>query len=416
MSVGFFSPAQGSAPDAGRAFTAPTYTLVIAGRELQTDITRFVEQVEYEHADGIAEMAKLTVANPGGMFTDSRLFQPLNELEVYGGYGTQEFLGRVQLVKPLYRFPKDGLPTMEITGYSRDHSMMDHTPKGKGKPPIKRRAGQTKRGIGPNDRVFKNTSLLRMVNVKAASYGFDIDCPDDFDLKGFTRFGSVIQKATMSDYQLLRGVANMLGWYFWVDYSKDRSNWVIHMRKPNDLGLLPGSQTKQYTFQYNMNERTTLFSFEPEMAVRDSKTNLYVEWFDGVKGQTLRADVSDEGDLADNDASGPPRDIEAAPKSGATVKLFWGDYSFEVMTLKRFKNPAALAAWAKQWFRRHRENFIMGRGETIGVETVRARQIHTLKGLGVMLDGDYFFARVRHVFSKDEGYKIDFNARKVVYS
>ncbi len=78
-----------------------------------------------------------------------------------------------------------------------------------------------------------------------------------------------------------------------------------------------------------------------------------------------------------------------------------------------FENPAALALWAQSWFRRYRELFIIGNGSIIGVETVMARQIHNLKGLGTLFDGKYYFTRVRHAQNQG-GYILDFSARRIV--
>lgn len=395
-------------------FSEPSYVLVVAGKELGTDVTRFIERVEYEHADGIAEMAKLTVANPDGLFTDSKLFQPGNEMDIYAGYGAMSHLGRVQLVRPQFRFPKAEPPTLEVTGFTRDHSMMDHTPKGKGKPP--RRKGQRRvagSSLPPGTRVFKEATIKAIVAAKAASYKFDIDAPDDY---AFPDARGVVQKARMSDYAFLRGLANFLGWYFWVDYQIESFSWVLHFRKPNDIsGLLPFSQEKKFTFVYNQGDRSTLLSFDPELAIREARTNLFVECRNPDKGKTFSVEVVDEGDLADVQSDGNPNaEIEDSPGSAADIKLFFGEFSFEVVANKRFKSDQAVKDWAKQWFRRNRENFVMGRGELIGIETLRARQVHAISGVGRMFDGDYFFSRVRHILSAQDGYSIDFHARKVL--
>jgi phage protein D len=100
--------------------------------------------------------------------------------------------------------------------------------------------------------------------------------------------------------------------------------------------------------------------------------------------------------------------------TSSSIKVFIDDWAFDIRANRRFRNEQELALWAAQWFRRNRENFMLSSGHLVGLETLRARQIHGLQGMGKLYDGDYYFSRVRHLFSKDSGYNIEFNARKVV--
>ena len=100
--------------------------------------------------------------------------------------------------------------------------------------------------------------------------------------------------------------------------------------------------------------------------------------------------------------------------TASDVKLFIDDFAFEERANRRFTSEAELTAWARQWFRRQRENFIMARGATIGTEVLMARQTHRIQGIGPTLTGDYYFSRVKHVLDNANGYLCDFNCRKVV--
>ena len=43
---------------------AANYLLKVSGTELSADVTRFISQVEYESADGVVDMARITATNP----------------------------------------------------------------------------------------------------------------------------------------------------------------------------------------------------------------------------------------------------------------------------------------------------------------------------------------------------------------
>ena len=77
-------------------------------------------------------------------------------------------------------------------------------------------------------------------------------------------------------------------------------------------------------------------------------------------------------------------------------------------------NEDDVLAWANQWFRRNRENFVLASGRLIGVESLRALQVHAMTGVGAKYSGDYQFTRVAHVMDGDGGYTVEFNARKVI--
>ena len=122
--------------------------------------------------------------------------------------------------------------------------------------------------------------------------------------------------------------------------------------------------------------------------------------------ENISPDVEFDGDQA----ALVPDEILA----GTQIKVFLNDFSFELVANKKFETQQEITEWARQWFRRKRDNLIFGRGRIIGVETMKARQVHALEGMSKALDGDYYFTRVKHIMNVDSGYWIDFNARKHV--
>ena len=73
---------------------APKYIVDIGG-ELGTDITQFIESVEYESADGMADMARLVIQNPKLDLQDLKVFQPGNEMSIWLGSSSVSSTSRV---------------------------------------------------------------------------------------------------------------------------------------------------------------------------------------------------------------------------------------------------------------------------------------------------------------------------------
>jgi len=394
-------------------FLAPSFSVHIDGQELFGEISSAIESVTYESIDGIADMAKVVVNNPDFMLTDSKLFQIGNEMDIWIGYGTKRsHVGAAQIVRAEPDFPENAVPKIVLTGYTAEHRMMDARPnKGKGGFPAPK--AKTLRGKkappkppAPNRGAWdKTTPIHDIVAEKARSYGFEADIDD---VPGPSK--SIIQKMEMSDYELVKGLSNYTGYLFWVD-GDGTGTWTLHFKKPEGN---PSGQEKKYTFKYNLGDKTTLLGYQPEMVLRGAVSKLRAEYYDPDKGKLTYIEVEDDAAQVDTEFTGDvAEEITEEHTSAGAVKLFLGEFSIEVITNKRFKNPGELQRWAQTWFKRQRDNFVNGRGKVIGVESLRARQVHALEGIGVGLSGDHYFSRVKHQCDAN-GYWCDFTARKVI--
>lgn len=365
---------------------APRFIVDIGG-ELGPEITQFVERVEYESVDGMADLARLVVQNPKLDLQDLKAFQAGNEMSIWLGYGTKqlEHIGRVILRRTTWSFPRDGTPRINVSGYTADAKMMDNSPE-KGE-----------------DRRFVDVTYSDIVKKVAERYKFTPDVDDTEDEKG-TR----VQVAGVSDYQVVKGAANITGYFFWVD-GDENGKWTLHFKSP--ANVLDAVEQPDFLFTYNNGDLTTLFSFNPELLIQGTKTKLKVQFYDPKKKETVTEEVEEEDESPDIEVAGTDSN-EDELENAVSIKIFFQDFSFETETKKKFKTAGEAKRWAAQWFRRQREAFILGSGETIGVESLRARQIHTLDGIGNTLAGKWYFSRVKHVLSTDGGYECRFNARK----
>lgn len=376
---------------------APAFELQVNGQTLTEGIARAITSVEYESADGVADMLKIHLTNVDRVLSSSKIFTAGNDVALFGGYGDRTpFIGGVKLVEPEYDFPENSTPTLIVKGYTADSSMMDSEPA---------KTADAQNRDQKNKRTWRDATASEILEEKATLYGMDLDV-DDFS------FGrSITQKAGMSDYELIKGLANIAGFVLWVDHDPIGTP-TLHFKDPASL---PALQAEAYKFRYDTGELSTLLSFTPSYTFRGFRTALKVVVRDPVSGKTYEEEVVDEaGQEVDTRFEGDIDDeVEDALPPPATAKIFVGDYSVTTLTRKRFASAAEVKAWAAAWFKRQRDNFIVGRGKVIGVETLAARQTHELEGLGRLFDGRYEFVRVRHVFDAG-GYRCEFNGRKVL--
>jgi phage protein D len=371
---------------------APKYVLQVEGSELGSGITQFVDQVEYESADGMADMARITVTDPGGMLGDLKVFKPGGELDIWMGYGPNvSHVGRVILRRHRHSFPPDGDPSFQVEGYTLDALMMDNSPE----------EGKKRR--------FPDLKFSEIVTEVALNYGFgelDIDETPDRPKRGRGRW----QKAGITDYQVVQGLANITGFYFWVDYLPDAGGWTLHFKDP--AKVLESVDQPNHVFRYNDGDNSTLLQFYPELLIQGATTKLKVVFKNPKNGKRVVEEIEEENDSPDIAFTGNEQEITEEETGKPTeIKVFLGEYSFDLQP-KRFSTSAEALQWARQWFRRNKENFILGEGMTIGAERLRARQFHTLENLTNTFSGKYYFSKVRHVLSASDGYMCTFNARK----
>jgi phage protein D len=371
---------------------SPVYVLSVAGTELGKDLTEFVTSVEYESIDGMADEAKLRVQDPYQQLSDLKVFQPGNELDIWMGYGAQlSYIGRVILRRARYNYPAEEPPSFELTGYTYDAKLMDNSPD---------------EGAARRFPDMKYSDIVENIAQRYQFEYFDIDeTPDAPAADGTGKW----QKAGVSDYQMIQACANVTGFFLWVEYDLDLG-WQINFKDP--ANVLDTVNQPNLQFEYGNGDLSTLLEFNPEILVQGATTKLRVVFKDPGTGALINEEIEEETASEDISFTGD-EEAKAEVSAGAPteIKIFLQDYSFELPP-KRFKNNAEAIAWAQQWFRRNRESLITGNGSTIGVETLRARQIHTLAGLSKRLDGSWYFSRVRHIMDAQNGYQCSFSARK----
>jgi phage protein D len=412
---------------------APFYILKVEGTKLEVDITSFVKGVEFESAVDMLDLLKIDITNPGFVFdlggpdfTAHKVFQPGNQVDVWAGYGAESeanFLGRAIIDKHMPNYPENALPSLVINGYDAAKRMTQEQ--------TEITTGDRSKRKDPNkDQIGKKYPMMthsQMVEDKAAKYGWAAN------VYPTTKIDTLFQKKGMNDYNFVRGLAAINAFDFWVDYDVVKKNWTLNWL-PRDY-----KQRPTYVLDYGTNSGA-IFRCDAEYGLSDQITDLQVMYFSEENQQWQRVDKIVKQPGADpryragatpGTTQTPRRQTRKGRKPVKVAKrqrdlineeitnverlrLASGGHSIDVIPMRRFKDAADAVEFSKRWIQKRREHFIILKGETVGIETMRARQIHEIKGLGKRLSGKYYFTSVRHKLGGGAQYRCEFQAHKVL--
>lgn len=419
---------------------APNFDLVISGRdasnasELFEAVRPLIAGVMFEDDEEMSSLFEMQVINqpdtaPGQAVDwqaviDSKVFAEGNYVDLFMGYGsTREFMDRSEIVKWLPRFGVEGPTDFTIKGFDGRHRMtlgnQFRVPGGKAKKQRKT--------------FFRNQSDDQIAKKIAEKYGFGInfDVPevkrkavktvkkDKAAQKSITVTQHVIptrvQGSDVTDWQFLQKLANINRFDLWVDYDRDKGQFVVNFVKRQDTGA-PG-----YLFTYNPDPDNpgTLLEAEPEFSITDQATDVEVLVFDRKKRTIERTIISDEGKGEDVKLSGSrvSRGQMTAKKSievGARVRFSAFGQVHEAFTDRPFRSKKEAANFVQNWLRERERDFLQLQGRVVGVPSLRSRQIHEIQGLGKRIDGLYRFTNVKHRMVPGSNYSCEFTAHKIL--
>lgn len=399
---------------------SPGFKVAVNG-ELIDALFPFITELSVDYVDGLTWSTKLTVEDTVDFrILSSKVFQHENELDIWMGYGTAlRHMGRFIVVKLDPDFPQDGVVKLSVVGHTAEFRMKENAPDGSvGRAAVLPKG--VKRTPDPkksHSRAFVNQRYDEAIDaICEAPYGFDTGDIDPVTMAPQT-FHQVV---SVSDWDMVRAMANLSGFLFWVD-GDEKGKWKAHFRDPEKL-FIPNInreviQKAKYTFKYG-DGSASLLSFSPEGVLVHERTRLRVAFTDPKTGKMVEHEVDENGDAPDLLFEGDIDDKVASVlgpsgPAGGAIRILFGDHTVDTVADRRFSSGEEATRWAAQWFRRNRENFQSGRGRLIGFEELRCFQIHTLTGIGPY-SGDWYFTQVEHKISRDSGYVTDFHARKVV--
>jgi hypothetical protein len=357
-----------------------------------------VPRIEFDETIGLSTALQLTLLNKDLDLIDHRALQPGNRVDVWLGYGTDlDYMGRVILAKQLPTFPKSGFPTLTVRGYDFSFKLMDEQSEIKASDTTHKKLGLAQDEEG---RSFVEMTHSTMVEEIAAKWGLEVD------IDPTTTIDTLVQKKGVSDYKFVRGLANLDDRDMWIDWSRDLKAWILHWKK------FGRNQTKVYTFEYR-SESGTLLSFEPQFGMREDVTEVKVLYYDLDSKEWKSVDLAETaGGLADpRYLQGSGDEVTEELENAASIRIVAAGHSMDVIPDRVLNTAEEAQTFAESWFRARKDHFLIGRGEVVGLEKLRPRQVHNLTGLGTRFSGGYYFTSVKHICG-DGGYSCQFVANK----
>lgn len=409
---------------------APKIQIKIEGNLLAPKILDFVSSCKVEMAHDKADLITIGILNPLLMqpgkqrtsdlpFTDHVAFAPGNIVEVFISYSDAEpeFIqaGIIQKMQP--SFPSDGMPTITLKCFDGSVLLMNGT---------NEISSTASRQFG-GDRDERLT-LAEIARKILSEYGFDVSQVDTVTPTPKPAIATHKGEGK-TDYQLIQGMANTLGWEFFVEWDTSQRKWAAVFRPPKT----DTSAIKRFTwgpdFELNGSVGGILHDFNPQFSIMNAPSDIEVFYFDEgsrtwekiiypppkpPKKKPKARKFSWQGD--DTTFS---EDLQAAgTDTGARgLRIQAGGVSVEVVPKQGFRTSKEAFEFARAWFKARMDLLIQGSGVVTGYTKLKPRQVQKLHGIGSGLSGDWFFTEVSHNFQAANGtakYECEFVANKVI--
>ena len=402
---------------------APSYELLIRGGRgaspvlLNDNLKQFIDSIEYE--DNAEQFDKLTMTFTsqidkfgGGSVNsliDSKLFSEGTIIELKLGYGNSLItVGAAEIVSIESDFPESGPPTLQLICYDLMNRMSRSRPKD-----------------GVSYKGFRDSQIASIIGSRN---GFIISKNDPRSFSNIQKTSGVfdrVQKKGLSDYEFLKKVADINGFDLFCKFEPKLGKFILFFRPA-------GFEKQKETFLFAYNEgdlayQNTLLSFSPKKNTFEQGTDFEIfvlknkevggsklQFVDKFRNKEQKRLVELNETRFTGGNIGPNGGKKQPNSDGIQVAFKAHGQSFRFPRHKRFKNEAEARKSIEEFIKRQKENFITAEGTLIGVEALQARQIHKFEGVSEQFSGKYFLTRVVHTLSKDEGYKTNFSARKMI--
>lgn len=382
----------------------PTASVKVEGQDLPQEVIDSVTRIEVDLARDLADQIKLKIANPirdelgtgykdsQFIFLDNAAWMPGNRVEVSLGYDTQNtFIGAGIIQKWLPDFPSSGVPTLDVTALDGSVLLMD--------------------GDGVKDaRHYPDFDLDTVVREVINRAGI---LPGQIDGLVGSFQKTLTKKQGMSDYQFVRGLANLAGFEFRIYWDTTKGAWVCNWRAPKS------DQKRKFTFAYG----TTLLEFKPQWGLRDFPSEVKVQYFDAASKTFVEVSVGDKTpgeDLKFPSGKGKSfqkflaATVHQEITSMSKLRISGGGVAVDVIPDRKFDDAKSAQTYGEQWLQKHRNNFLTGTGTLPGLEELRPGDIHAISNVGAQLSGDWEISTVHHVLDVQRGFSTEFFAHKVI--
>lgn len=371
------------------------------------DVTEYVVEASIEFNDSLIDMVELIVSNPGLVHSKNRLFRHGRKVYVYakGDDGTSSFMGGYEIYRINdERGTNDIGPILNIVAYTRDILMKSVEPKDS----EDRTDSKSKNHV----KVWKDVSdwadvVREVLNKSAYKFNLDIDSAKNAIVS--TR-PHAVQTSSMNDFKFITLIANYNRYLFWVDCDED-GQWTAHFKNPDNAAV----QYQEITFKYDHPD-CFIEKFDGE-SIFDGVSEIKVQYIDPKTSLLTTVVVSGLDDpTRDSSAQDAPGELGSQlnkdPNYIYEITLDLGNFSHRVYIDKIFTSQQEAKQWAEKFYRENNESLVQTNIEIPMIKELRAMQVHVFENFYDIWDGNHYFHKVRHIFSKDSAYT-EIGTRKV---
>jgi phage protein D len=354
----------------GQDFYVPHFQVKIAGRPQGQGVIRDILSVSYK--DNIKEIDTFEIninnwdaERRAFKYSDSDLFNPGKELELWMGYYGKErqrlmIRGTITALRP--SFPSGGGSTLGVSGLNVLHKLRDEQ----------------------RTKVYEDMTDTQIAKQIEGRLGVTIKTDGVQDA---TRYDYIIQDNEY-DIIFLMQRARRIGYDLLVEEEgKDGQS------APTVLLFKRSVDVRQVTYQLTYGR--TLIEFKPELTTANQVGEVTVRGWDSVNKKKIeytakRADITVKSEAA----------IEQAFKQRK-----------EVIATKPIQSEDEAKTLATRTLEEIAKDMVKGSGSTVGLTSLRAGSVLRIDGLGERFSGRYFVTGTTHSIG-DGGYTTQFDCRR----
>lgn len=337
----------------------------ISGRNLDDDYIsdQIISLMVEETARGLSK-AEIVINNPDGRLTDNELFQYGVKVEVYTGYRSKPFVkrGTFYCAKPVFSFVA-GSPKIELNCYGEEWLL----------------------SVNEIRQTYENRRDSEIATLIADRYGLKADVDRTEPIHEH------VAQVNVTDAVFLEERSRLHGFDFYIEEG------VLHFHAPRfvDSGL---------SLFYGVNQVATIAAFRVSVDPWMSGMRWTRSGIDRLTGKEWTATSQDEQDAV-------AREIKS--RSASKFKRAGEIAALKGLRPQRFivggghEQTEAEGRDQVQGYTRATEWIVHGLGSVIGVETLKARQVIEIVGVGHHA-GFYYVTRVMH--HQKGGYTMNFDA------
>lgn len=335
-------------------FFAPRFEVRLSGTTLAADLAAQVTSLVVETDLDMAGTFALTLHNPDNTLLDSALLDLGRTVEIHLGYGAElvpAFLGEVAAIEP--SFPRDGAPTIRVTGYDKSQKM---------------------RRSQPEPTEYRLTNDSAIAAAIAAENGL---IPVVDPTPGIEEQRIKVE----SDMAFLKMLAEKHFFDVYVEWDR------LHFQYPRP-------QLAAHVLEWGRN----LSAFEPRISAAGLAGLQVVRGYNQELAQTISvtalATDFDVDDLKER-------------LGGAALDLVAG-LMRKGIRQENIDNPLDAAVLAKSLLANLLEGMYEGQGSCVGLPDLTAGRYVEIRGVGKRFGGTYRLRKVAHRID-DSGFRTDFS-------